>query len=358
MLELSIQKDFGGFQLEVQLEAAQGLTGLLGASGSGKSLTLKCIAGLEKPDRGYIRLNGRTLFDAEQKIDLPPQKRRCGYLFQHYALFPAMSVEDNLRQSLLRASRAQQKMRIDDIAERFGFSDQLKKKPHLLSGGQKQRVALARMLLTDPDILLLDEPFSAVDQHQKFDLEMDLLRMLQDRQVPSLFVSHDAEEVKMLCDRVCIIEAGQNSVVQTTKELFTTPASTAAAKLVGVQNFSTCIRKEQRLYFDWGSLALEHCPDAVRSRWLTRNKEDGCQSGLIQRIYDGSVYPENKSMGVMNSYGMLQIEEVHRSAFFYTVLGHWLSSEKSCILRIHPSLAMQTGDILQVHLKPEDLLFW
>lgn len=177
---MDIEKDLSSFKLKVEIKQEKGTLGFLGESGSGKSMTLKCIAGLEKPTRGKIVLNDRVLFDSEKKINLSTQDRKVGFLFQNYALFPHMTVSQNIELGLLKLSKSEKKeivARYLDILKLNGFEGRY---PWQLSGGQQQRVALARALATSPDILLLDEPFSALDHHLRSNMEKELMNMLKD----------------------------------------------------------------------------------------------------------------------------------------------------------------------------------
>ncbi len=168
-IEVNIKKRLGDFQLDVAFTAENEIMALLGASGCGKSMTLKCIAGIETPDTGRIVLDGRVLFDSEKRINVKPQKRKAGYLFQQYALFPNMTVWQNIAAGLRNKKKADEVLpRIIDSMHLNGME---RKRPHELSGGQQQRVALARILVNEPDVVLLDEPFSALDSHLRFDLE-------------------------------------------------------------------------------------------------------------------------------------------------------------------------------------------
>ena len=165
-IELDIQKNFKGFSLDVRLKGQDGPIGILGASGSGKSMTLRSIAGIETPDSGRIIINGKTVFDSEEKINLKPQERRVGYLFQNYALFPTMTVEKNIGIAL-RCGKKEKEKKVRDMIERFSLQGLEKKLPGQLSGGQQQRTALARIMIYEPDMILLDEPFSALDSYLK-----------------------------------------------------------------------------------------------------------------------------------------------------------------------------------------------
>ena len=203
-LYVDIKKNLGSFVLETKFEADGGVTGILGASGCGKSMTLRCIAGILKPDAGRIELDGRVFFDSEKKINLKPQQRHVGLLFQNYALFPNMTVWQNLMAALLpyekEKSRAASSVRL--VIKKFALDGLEKRKPGQLSGGQQQRVALARIFLSKPQVLLLDEPFSALDDFLKWKLELELSDLLEEFSGSTLFVSHSREEIYRLCDHV------------------------------------------------------------------------------------------------------------------------------------------------------------
>ena len=188
-LYVDIEKRLGTFRLQSKFEVADETLALLGASGCGKSVTLKCIAGIMTPDRGHIVLNDRVLFDSEKKIDLTPQQRRVGYLFQQYALFPNMTVEQNILCGIRAGSRSEKRALAAEKIRMFRLEGLEKKHPAQLSGGQQQRVALARILCSEPQAILLDEPFSALDSYLKWELELGELLGAFDG--PILWVSHE-----------------------------------------------------------------------------------------------------------------------------------------------------------------------
>lgn len=208
MLEVQIYKKLAEFDLDVSFQVNDNILGLMGASGSGKSMTLKCIAGIETPDQGRIVLNDRVLFDSEKKINVPIQKRNVGYMFQSYALFPNMDVYENISVGL----RARKVKDVDIVAQKvmkqFQISELASRYSKQLSGGQRQRVALARLMAYEPDVLLLDEPFSALDEDLKEDLLRELKSELQISK-PVVFVSHNKEEVNELCDFKYKIKQGE-----------------------------------------------------------------------------------------------------------------------------------------------------
>ena len=235
-LSVEIEKQLGDFRLEVQFQAEQETLALLGASGCGKSVTLKCIAGILTPDSGWIALDGVTLYDSAAKINLPPQKRRVGYLFQQYALFPNMTVRQNIAAAVRDRSRRQ-----TDVAEKlrqFQLEAVADQRPGQLSGGQQQRCALARILASEPRAILLDEPFSALDSYLKYQLELELAETLDRFPGPVLWVSHDRGEVFRNCRRVCVLDRGRSQPVQTLEELFRAPGTEAAARLSGCKNYA------------------------------------------------------------------------------------------------------------------------
>ena len=255
-LSVDIEKKLNGFRLSMKFETERGVLSLLGASGSGKSMTLKCIAGIETPDRGRIVLNGETLFDAEKHINLPPQKRRVGYLFQQYALFPNMTVGQNIRCGVRDRSRAA--AAVAEILRAMHLEGMERKRPHELSGGQQQRVALARILVNEPELLLLDEPFSALDSHLRLQLEQEVRAILKSFGKPVLFVSHNREEVFRLTDAIAIVRDGRIETLDEKNAVFADPKTVNGAALTGCRNVSPIrpLGGTRAFATDWGT-ALE-----------------------------------------------------------------------------------------------------
>ncbi len=237
-LQVDIRKDFGAFRLDVSFEAGRELLGLLGASGCGKSVTLQCIAGIERPDAGRIVLNGRTLFDSEKHIDLPPQERRVGYLFQQYALFPNMTVEKNVAAGAWRLPKAERKAAVDAMLEKMQIAELRDKYPRQLSGGQQQRTALARILINEPEALLLDEPFSALDSHLRDRMEREVMAVVRDFGGTTLLVSHSRDEIFRMSDAVAVYNDGRIDAFGEKHALFRDPKTYTAAMLTGCKNFS------------------------------------------------------------------------------------------------------------------------
>ena len=251
-LSVNIEKRLGDFTLKVAFEAGDGVTALMGASGSGKSLTCRCIAGIERPDRGRIVLDGRVLYDSGRGICLPPQKRRTGYLFQQYALFPTMTVWQNLACAV--RDRTARDAAVTRMLARMQLQGCERRYPHQLSGGQQQRVALARMLLNAPDILLLDEPFSALDSHLRFQLQSETSRIIREFGRTVLLVSHDRDEVYRLADAIAILRDGRLEACGEKHAVFAAPGSVEAARLTGCKNISRLTRIDARRVVaeDWG----------------------------------------------------------------------------------------------------------
>jgi molybdate transport system ATP-binding protein len=254
-LQVDIRKTFGEFTLEVAFAAGSETLGFLGASGCGKSLTMRCIAGLEKPDAGRIVVNDTVFFDSAAKINLKPQQRKTALLFQDYQLFPNMSVADNIAAGMPRdLPKEQRHERIAEQLRRFHIEGFGKRYPASLSGGQRQRVALARMLAASPGILMLDEPFSALDAHLKASLEQNLLDLFDEYEGTILYVSHDIDEALRFCDRIAIIDHGNLMQMGTGDEIIEDPRSLAALKVSGVKNISPVrvLESGNILAEDWG----------------------------------------------------------------------------------------------------------
>lgn len=238
-LFVDIQKQLGDFALNVSFETDGGVLGLLGASGCGKSYTLKCIAGIERPDSGRIVLDGETLFDAERKIDLPPQKRQVGYLFQNYALFPNMTVRQNILCGLHREKdRAKRERELERVLHFLQLEELTGHRPAQISGGQAQRVALARILVSKPRLLMLDEPFSALDSHLREKLQLETRDLLKSFGRDVLLVTHSRDEAYHLCERVAVMDEGSVLALRDTKKLFADPGSIRAAMLTGCKNIA------------------------------------------------------------------------------------------------------------------------
>lgn len=242
-IEVRIHREFDDFKLDVQFQSESRRIGILGASGCGKSLTLKSIAGIERPETGKIESAGKVFFDTAKKIWMPPQERNVGYLFQNYALFPTMTVEKNIGIAL-RCGKKEKEKKVRDMIERFSLQGLEKKLPGQLSGGQQQRTALARIMIYEPDMILLDEPFSALDSYLKEQTQRECLELLQDYPGTVILVSHSRDEIYRFSEEVLVMDGGKAVIKKTVKELFEHPQKVAAAKLTGCKNIEEIVWKD------------------------------------------------------------------------------------------------------------------
>jgi len=269
-LEARLSKRFAAtaqeFVLQAEFRAAPGFTILFGPSGAGKTTVLDCIAGLTKPDSGRITVGDRILFDAAQPFNLPVAKRRVGYVFQSLALFPHLTVERNLQFGLVHLPQAKQRERASAILHAFRIADLARRYPREISGGESQRVALARSLVIDPDVLLLDEPLAALDAATKSKIINDLRQWNQAHRIPILYATHSREEVFALGERVIVLTAGRIAAQGTPHEVMEAPQQETVAQLVGFENiFDTVVESVSpqrgtmtcRIAGDGGSVLLE-----------------------------------------------------------------------------------------------------
>ncbi len=256
-LFVQIEKSFpGGFHLAVEFAAEDEILGLLGPSGCGKSMTLRCIAGIEKPDSGKIVLNGVTLYDSTANICLTPQKRRTGYMFQNYALFPNFTVAENIAAGLQEKTKEEKARLVKEQLESLHLNGLADRYPKQLSGGQQQRVALARILASSPDILMLDEPFSALDSHLRYQLEESFQDTLSHYPGTVLYVSHSNEEIYRYCNRVALLSDGHLEGIMTKETLFQEPQTLAGAQLTACRNISPIQQRSDGLYAELWQIPL------------------------------------------------------------------------------------------------------
>lgn len=340
-LSVDIEKKLGNFRLRVKFEAENEVLAILGASGCGKSMTLKCIAGIERPDQGRIVLDDITLFDAEKKIDLPPQKRKVGYLFQQYALFPNMTVEQNIACGVREKEKKDEA--VAEMLHMLGLEGLEKKRPHQLSGGQQQRVALARILVNAPEVLLLDEPFSALDTHLRFHLERKVQEILGRFGKTVLLVSHDRDEAFRLSDSIAVMEQGRVETVGRKKEIFADPKTRSGALLTGCKNISRArIVDDTHVYAaDWDlTLTVPHV--TVRMEYI----------GI--RMHDIRIAKEMEE----NTVACGVIREIEEP-FSYMVLLEPLGGKATMPLGVQldkPLWESIRGEQITVSLPPEALL--
>ena len=239
-IDMLIRKKWDKFSLDINFKSQSKRIGILGASGCGKSMTLKSIAGIETPDSGHIKIDGNILFDKETKTNLKTQKRKVGYLFQNYALFPTMTVEQNIAAGL-KGNKQDIHKRVKEMIQKFGLAGLEKHYPKQLSGGQQQRTALARIMAYEPEVILLDEPFSALDLYLKDRLEQEVLQMLESYMGTVIMVSHNRDEIYRFSEELFVMDKGRIVASGKTEELFQNPKNKTAAILTGCKNFSSII---------------------------------------------------------------------------------------------------------------------
>ncbi len=236
MLELRAKLNMADFSYDAAFTAGRELVVVFGPSGAGKSLTLNILAGLVVPAEGRIVVGEKVFFDPAERINLSPQERRVGYVFQDYALFPHLTVAKNIAFGLKRQSASQTRQKVEEMLALMRLEQLGGVYPHHLSGGQKQRVALARALVMEPSILLLDEPFSALDSAVREKLRFDLIKIKERYDIPIVFVTHDLEEAYMLADRMVVFDRGRVLQVGTRDEVFYRPSCRTVARFVGAKN--------------------------------------------------------------------------------------------------------------------------
>ena len=309
MLKVNIEKELPSFNLKVNFEQDKGILGFLGASGSGKSMSLKCISGLEKPSKGQIILGDKTFFNSDQNINLTCQKRNIGFLFQNYALFPHMNVRENIELGLLKMNSSEKNKLSSEYIERFSLNGLENKYPWQLSGGQQQRVALARALITSPDILLLDEPFSALDNHLRLNMEKELSSILKTYGGHVIFVTHDIGEAYRICDNIIIYDNGNALDNREKHLLFKRPKTLPEAILTGCKNISKAKKVNDNTIYalDWNEefKVIGPVPDSIKYicirdqhiEFINDNIETNVYSfkveNVIENPFDLSIYVRN-----------------------------------------------------------------
>lgn len=253
-LSVAIEKRLAEFTLAVEFAAGDRPLSILGASGAGKTMLLRCIAGLEKPERGRMVLNDRVLFDSESGVNLPARERGVGLLFQNYALFPHRSVRENVGFGMADLADAQREERMRELGAQMRIDALGERYPRELSGGEQQRVALARALATRPQALLLDEPLSALDTHLRSQISLLLEEMFAEYRRPALLVTHNIEEAYRMSEELLVLQRGQVAAFGPKVDIFRRPASAELARLTGCKNISRLQANADGSFFatDWG----------------------------------------------------------------------------------------------------------
>ncbi|MEN8907336.1 MAG: ATP-binding cassette domain-containing protein [Clostridiales bacterium] len=251
---VDIEKQFEEFYMKMKFNVDGKNIGLLGASGSGKSMTLKLIAGLEKPDRGIIKIGNKTLFDSDKLINISVKDRKVGFLFQNYALFPNMTIRENIGFALNSIEKNKRNKIIKDKTNQVKLNGMENRLPIELSGGQQQRVALARALAVNPEILMFDEPFSALDENLRSYMVKEIKEVLNDFKGTSILVSHNIDEIYRLSDKIIVIDSGKVEAVDDKNDLFLNPPNIITAKLTGCKNIIKVnqISENEVMICEWG----------------------------------------------------------------------------------------------------------
>ena len=344
-LEVDVEKTYGSFHLEASFRTEGEPLALLGPSGCGKSLTLKCIAGIQRPDRGRIVLDGQVLFDSAARIDLPPQRRRVGYLFQQYALFPHMTVAENIAAGCRGLGREERKKRTAELAAMLRLEGLEGLRPRQLSGGQQQRTALARILASEPRAILLDEPFSALDSHLKWQLEPELKDVLDGFAGAAVWVTHDLEEAYRNCPRVCVMEAGRTGPVRDMAALPSDPRTVVAARLTGCRNCAAAEPEAGTGRFrvpQWGASLRAAAP------WRAGARAVGIREECLRPA-------AKEDENVLDCAVVRRVEDVSAGVLLLRPRG---GGPDAPLLRmkVEKGAALPEGDTLRVVLPPEDIL--
>jgi molybdate transport system ATP-binding protein len=355
MLDLTIRHQLKNFELNVALQAKQELLALFGPSGAGKSMTLQMVAGLVTPDWGQIAIDGATVFDSHTGVNLPPQQRRLGYVMQDYTLFPHLSVAKNIAYGLRGLPKKDIQRAVTEMLDLIQLAGYADSGPDELSGGQQQRVALARALVTNPKILLLDEPFSALDRPIRAQLRQELRHLQRHLNIPTLLVTHDLAEANILADRIAVYHQGQVLQIGSPTEIMHRPANVTVAQLTGSQN---CFAGEvtavtdQGLQVSAGPLLLDTpsypfpvgqkvqgCIRPEQVIMLRPNHKPGHQANIVK----------GKIVSIMTDGLSFTIQLCLEESRLHPKKNHDLTI--ALPLHVHESLAPTVGQVWQVSLK-------
>ena len=371
-LEVHIIKKLGNFTLKADFTSSGGCSGILVESGCGKSMFLKCISGIETPDSGSIVLDGNILFDSEKKINLPPQKRNVGYLFQNYALFPTMTVAENIAAGLKAKKKflsAKDKESIQKTVqqqiERCRLQGLENHYPSQLSGGQQQRTALARMLAVNPSMIMLDEPFSALDSHLKDAMQQEMQEIISNFPGNILIVSHSRDELYRLCDTLSVMSAGIFIRNGNIKEVFQNPVKTQAAILTGCKNISTAVKCGENMLFlpEWGLTLTPAAPipdsithAGIRAHYFHFVRKMISPSDVESTVLSDSG-TDNMSYKNINHF-QAQIVSLDERPFEFDYYLKTDEGTKTFVWKVHKSAdsAFKQGDWLEFFIAADDIM--
>ncbi len=313
-LKVDISSKLDKFKMDIRFETKSNRIGILGESGAGKSMLLKYLAGIYSPDSGQIQLEDAMLFDAENGFNVIPQDRNIAYMFQNYALFPTMSVRENI-EIVVKGDKLCKKEKADYLLQQFQIENLADKKPAELSGGQQQRVALARVLAYEPKLILLDEPFSALDENLKESLQIELEQMITDYNGMVIMVSHSRDELYKFSDEIIIVSDGKVVETGLTERIFTKPKTVKAARLLGVNNILPVRSTADGLLEipDWGICLPLDSKDLDGLRYI------GIRDRDLKPVWDNDFaigYQKDLvfDISVLSSY-----ESLHEKKVFFTV---------------------------------------
>ena len=355
MLKVEINKTLLGFKLDVAFSVDGEVLGILGPSGSGKTMTLNCIAGLLRPDSGFMQLNDRVLFDAAQKINLPSRDRNVGLVFQNYALFPHLTASENIAYGIRHQSRAEVKHRVQTLIEEMGLEGLQNRYPQQLSAGQQQRVAVARALAPEPEILLLDEPFSALDSLTKEQLEMQILELRKFYKGHIILVTHDLVEAYRLSSRIAVYDAGKIIQCDRKEKIISSPANQKVARMTRFRNFMDGVITEIKDKNIWVSIPdlstnLKVAANGHKNLAVNQPITIGVRSEYIQAV----VAPgQNTFLGTLNS----SVENLSSINCYFDLKTE--TNDSYCLEAAFPkSVAplLSDGQYLYLYLPPEQIV--
>lgn len=348
-LYVDIEKILPDFNLKVKFSIDQGTLGLLGASGSGKSMTLRCIAGIDTPTRGKIILNDRIFYDSEKGINLPIHKRKVGFLFQNYALFPHMTIAENISFALTSLSKEEKERVVEEKINMMQLNGLEDRFPHQLSGGQQQRAAFARALAVKPEILLLDEPFSALDNYLRSQVQRQLIDTLVDYKGATIFVSHNMDEVYRICDNLAVISKGTVTAYGFKKDIFDNPPNLTSAQLTGCKNISKTRLIGPAIVeaLDWG------CTLKVSKKINNETSYIGIRAHYISIVPNEDFINTFKcivSYVIEGPFGVtVYLKGLEGEKYFQSVNLHWEISREQWLE------VKDLKEPLNIHLSPEQL---
>ncbi len=353
MLEVKIKRRVPGFCLDIEFSVGSEIMAILGPSGSGKTMTLHCIAGLTHPDEGYIKLNDKVLYDSKNKINLPPQMRKVGFVFQNYALFPHLTVKDNIAFGICHLSKQEIEKKVANLLDTMNIPDLGERYPWQISGGQQQRVALARAIAPEPDILLLDEPFSALDTHIKEKLEMELLSLQNYNKGNILMVTQNLAEGYKLATKMAVYDAGRLVQCDSRQNVINFPANYSVARLIGVRNFFNGVVKEIENDNVW--VSIDELKDILR---VECKKPSALAIGqeIIVGIRPEYVHlSDNPVENAVECVAERMVEGISTVNCFFKIKGGDSQFSLEGLLPVSDADRLHIGQECYVHMHPEHL---